>query len=308
MHNEDAPKVIDTIISCYQSLPDAEKTVADFILKRVDTVSTLSATQIARQSGTSNTTVSRFVRSIGYPSFSEMRYALAREESSKNDPAFDVSAGISLSNVSGSMRYIMQTKIDEFESTLASLGEAEVRQAVELLANARTVILVGVGSSMPIAQSAAIKFSQAGVNAFSPSTTDAAQLSASLMSPDDVLVVISNSGQSDRLRRVMDSAIDQGVTSIVITHNPSSELASRASLVLPVVSRDYLLVSSFDFSHNSINFVLEVLLLLLFHSSRETNEYKLELFNRSMAREKGSGASDEGSTDDEKPQFGFCQS
>ena len=56
-----------------------------------------------------------------------------------------------------------------------------------------------------------------------------------------------------------------------------------------MVSRDHLLVNDFDFSHNSINYVLEPLLLLPFHSSRDANEYNLELFNApSQARRKAS--------------------
>lgn len=45
-------------------------------------------------------------------------------------------------------------------------------------------------------------------------------------------------------------------------------------------------MNNFDFSHNSINYVLESLLLLLFHSSGDVNEYNLELFNRTIASEK----------------------
>lgn len=287
MQSEETPRVVDTILASYKSLPDSEKAVADFILKQTSTVSSLTATQIAQQSGTSNTTVSRFVRSIGFSSFSEMRFALAREETSTKDRAFDASQGISTADIPGSMHYILQTKVDELKSTLAGLDVNELGRAVEALASARMVMFVGVGSSLPVAQSAAIKFSQAGVNAVSPSTTDGAQLSAMLMTPEDRLVVVSNSGRSDRLRRVADCALDRGVQIITITRDVDSALARRADIVLPVVARDYLLVNSFDFSHNSINFVLETLLLLLSHSSDGANEYHLRLFNESMAQEKG---------------------
>lgn len=287
MPSEEMPRVVDTILASYKNLPDSEKTVADFILKQASTVSSLTATQIAQQSGTSNTTVSRFVRSIGFSSFSEMRYALAREETSSKDRAFDASQGISTGDIPGAMRYILQTKVDELESTLAGLDVRDIDRAVGALASARLVMFVGVGSSLPVAQSAAIKFSHAGVNAVSPSTTDGAQLSAMLMTPEDRLVVISNSGRSDRLRRVADCALDRGAQIITITRNPDSVLARRADIVLTVVARDHLLVNDFDFSHNSINFVLETLLLLLFHGSDDTNEFHLRLFNESMAQEKG---------------------
>ncbi len=281
--------VIDAILACKDTLADAEKTVADFILEHAQTVSALSATQIAKQSGTSNTTVSRFVRSIGFPSFSEMRYALAREMSAASDAGFEGERTVSVDNIAESAAYILENKIDELRGTLAALDEAALRQAVEMMSVARLVMFAGVGSSLPIAQSAAIKFSQARVNAIAASTTDGGQLTAMLMGPEDCLVIISNSGRSDRLRRMMDFAIDQGVQTIVITRNPDSELARLGDVVLKVVARDYLLVNGFDFSHNSINYVLEVLLLLLFNGRQKVNEYSLRLFNESMAGEKGTG-------------------
>ncbi len=282
--------VIDAILSRRESLSDAEKTVANFILENSQTVSMLSATQIAKQSGTSNTTVSRFVRSIGFSSFSEMRYALAREESGNSENSYDGVHTISVESIGESAAYILENKIDELRSTLAALDKDDVRRAVDMLLKARLVMFVGVGSSLPIAQSAAIKFSQARVNAISSSTTDGAQLTSMLMGPEDCLVVISNSGRSERLHRMMDFAIDQGVQAIVITRNPDSELGRLADVVLRVVGRDYLLINSFDFSHNSINYVLELLLLLLFNERQRVNEYGLKLFNESMAGEKGTRA------------------
>ncbi len=279
--------VVDMILQRYKDLSDAERIVADFILKHAGIVSSLSAVEIARSAGTSNTTVSRFVRSIGYTNFSEMRYALAREETASKQRPFDESSGIMLSDVPGTMRYVMETKVAELEATLAALDAESISEAVELLSKARIAMLVGVGSSLPVAQSAAIKFSQAGVNAISSSTSDGALLTAALMSPFDCLVVISNSGRSNRLLSIMDNAIDRGVPCIVITRNAQSPLALHADALLVVSARDHLLVHDFDFSHNSINYVLEVLLLLLFHSARDANEYNLELFNRSIESEKG---------------------
>ena len=287
MQSASPASVVDAIIACRDSLSDAEKTVANFILEHAQTVSQLSATLIAKQSGTSNTTVSRFVRSIGFSSFSEMRYALAREMSSSGDASFEGAHSISVDNIAQSAAYILENKVDELRSTLAALDEGAVQKAVEMLSQARLVMFAGVGSSLSIAQCAAVKFSQARINAIASSTTDAAQLTAMLMGPEDCLVVISNSGRSDRLRRMMSFAIDQGVQTIVITRNPDAELGSLADVTIKVVARDSLLVTSFDFSHNSINYVLEVLLLLLFNGSRQASEYGLKLFNDSMAGEKG---------------------
>ena len=99
--------VVDAILQRYEDLSDAEKAVADFILTHKGTVSSLSAVEIARLSGISNTTVSRFVRSLGYASFADMRYALAREETASKERSFDDSRGIGLSDVQGSFDYVL---------------------------------------------------------------------------------------------------------------------------------------------------------------------------------------------------------
>ena len=104
--------VVDAIPQRYEDLSDAEKAVADFILTHKGTVSSLSTVEIARLSGISNTTVSRFVRSLGYASFADMRYALAREETASKERSFDDSRGIGLSDVRGSLDYVLETKVE----------------------------------------------------------------------------------------------------------------------------------------------------------------------------------------------------
>ncbi len=104
--------VVDAIPQRYEDLSDAEKAVADFILTQ-----SLSTVEIARISGISNTTVSRFVRSLGYASFADMRYALAREETASKERSFDDSRGIGLSDVRGSLDYVLETKVEELRQS-----------------------------------------------------------------------------------------------------------------------------------------------------------------------------------------------
>lgn len=112
--------VVDAIPQRYEDLSDAEKAVADFILTHKGTVSSLSAVEIARLSGISNTTVSRFVRSLGYASFADMRYALAREETASKERSFDDSRGIGFSDVRGSLDYVLETKVEELRQSRRS--------------------------------------------------------------------------------------------------------------------------------------------------------------------------------------------
>lgn len=64
----------------------AENRVASFVLANVDEVPQLSVREIARGSGTSTATVSRFIRHVGYQSFSDLRLAIARECNMLEEP------------------------------------------------------------------------------------------------------------------------------------------------------------------------------------------------------------------------------
>ena len=277
--------VINSILASYDRLSGSERRIADFILQRRGNVSSLTAGEIARSVETSNTTVSRFVRTLGYSSFAQLRLALAREEVAKDRP-FDSSDGISFADVEGSVRYVLDRKVEELSDTLSLLNPAVLAGACRKIQEAKTVMFVGVGTSLSFAQMAATKFSHVGIKAISPSTTDAAAIMAQLLGPEDCIVFISNSGASRRLGIIMDNAQDSAIPCVVITSDPTSELASHAEYVLVVANRDHLLANNFAVSHSSINFVLECMILLLFHDSPDAQEY-LRMFQKAFSAEKG---------------------
>lgn len=276
--------VITSIVASYDRLPEAERRVADFILRGRGTVSSLTASEIARGSNTSNTTVSRFVRTLGYDSFSQLRLALAREEVAKKLP-FDSSESISFDDVTGSIRYVLSRKLEELNNTVSLLDVEVLSKVCRLIQRSKTVMFVGAGTSLSYAQMAATKFSHVGVKAISPVTTDSAAILAQLLGKDDCIVFITNSARSRRLNIIMDNAQDSAIPTVIITANPSTQLASKADFTLAVTNLDQLLANNFAVSHNSINFVIECMILLLFHDSPDAQEY-LRMFQKAFAHEK----------------------
>ena len=279
--------VLSSILASYDHLSAAERRIADFILQGRGAVSSLTAGEIARGSSTSNTTMSRFVRRLGYDSFAQLRLALAREEVAKEQP-FDSSDGISFDDVRGSVRYVAARKAEELDDTVSMLDEAELVAACRLIQRSQTVLFVGAGTSLSYAQMAATKFSHVGVKAVSPVTTDAAAILAQLLGKSDCIVFISNSAMSRRLNIIMDNAQDSAIPTVVITADPATHLAERANHTLAVANHDQLLANNFAVSHNSINFVVECMIWLLFHDSPDAQEY-LRMFQKAFSDEKVAG-------------------
>jgi len=274
--------VTAAILSAYDHLSEAERKIADFILGGTEQVSSLMASEVAKLSGTSNTTVSRFVRSLGYDSYSQLRVALAREETARQNTGEEAS-GISFDDVAGSARFIAERKKEEIDDTVAGLDMDELAHVARLIQRSATVMVVGVGTSLEFAQMVAVKLTHVGIRAVALGTSDAASTMAMLLSGQDCIVFVSNSGKSRRLSSIMDTAQDGAIPTVLLTSDAASPLAQRADHVLCVSVRDQLLAEGVVLSHNSLNLVMEIITQLLLHDLDSGVEY-IRAFSRSARR------------------------
>ncbi|RRG05615.1 MAG: MurR/RpiR family transcriptional regulator [Lactobacillus sp.] len=263
--------VVDAILATYANLSVSEKRIANFIINNQDRVSLMNAYEIATESDTSRATMSRFVRSLGYDNFAQLRVALARDEGHAPGSEVIPEGHITLDDVDASLGYILDAKVEELRSTAAMIDRPTLKKAVNSIRSSELTMVAAAGNTITIAENASYKLWQAGYRAAAPSSTDGAvQLSLQLTNRD-CLVVLSSSGYSKRLIPVMDNANDAGASIIIITSNDSSDLAKRADLVIRTATRDRML-SDLHFSQNSINFIIEVLFLFLSHESQDVSE------------------------------------
>lgn len=279
---------IDTICVGYDQLTEMERRVADFILQHRDEVPHLSVRDIAKLSQTSGATVSRFVRRVGFDNFASMRLAIAGELGSLDDEsAAAAGTEISPDDLPGSLSYILETKLQELRSTAAQLGPDAVGRALELIRGCDALYFAAVGNSIPVCMNLAFKLGQIGRRVVCPATTESMILASLSLRSTDALLVVSASGFSRRLETIVDNAEDSGTPIIFVTANPSSELAVRSDVVLPVVSRDQLLAGGQFSSHVALDFVTEALFLLLFSGADDAREHA-RMERKSLGKDKES--------------------
>lgn len=277
---------VDAICAHYERLSDTERRVADFILHNQREVMHLSVREIARESGTSGATVSRFVRSVGYNSFADLRLALAAlDHSDRGESDRAPVNGVSLDDVKGSIEYVLDAKLQELRATAEQLPVKSVEDVVELIRSADTVCFAAVGNSIPACQNMAFKLGQIGLRVMCPATTESMILSSLSLRSTDALIVVSSSGYSRRLETIVDNAEDSGTPVVMVTGNMGSELASRADLVLGAATRDQMLAGGQFSSHVSLNFILETIFLLVLASRKESREFT-RLERKSLGKDK----------------------
>lgn len=116
-----------------------------------------------------------------------------------------------------------------------SLKETDLENAIAMLSHARRIEFYGVGNSGIVAQDAQHKFFRFGISTVAYVDTHIQLMAASVLSDQDVLVVISNSGSSIEVLDAVSIAKENGAAVIAITRadSPLSQLADCVLSVMP---------------------------------------------------------------------------
>jgi arabinose-5-phosphate isomerase len=94
------------------------------------------------------------------------------------------------------------------------------------------VIVTGIGKSGHIARKIASTLSSTGTPAYFLHAAEAGHGDLGLISRDDVVIAVSNSGESDELRQIVPLIKRQGARIVVIAGNANSSLAREAHVFL----------------------------------------------------------------------------
>ena len=118
---------------------------------------------------------------------------------------------------------------------LADQIDEEFEKAVDLMFGCKgKVIVTGVGKSGHIGAKIAATLASTGTPAFFINPLDVFHGDIGVMTKDDVLLAISNSGQTEELMRFIPMVREKGLTVIGMTGNPHSPLARQSTCHLNV--------------------------------------------------------------------------
>ena len=148
-----------------------------------------------------------------------------------------------------------------------------LEQILRRLENARMVQLAAVGNTIPVAMDGAFKLNQLGIPAVAGEIWEAQAAYTFNLGPEDVVLIISNSGSSRRLQSLAQGARENRSTVIVITNNPDSPLARISDYRIVTATREKLLTEEFWFSRVTATAVMEILYLLLLNSKKDAVEH-----------------------------------
>ncbi|CAH1659265.1 MurR/RpiR family transcriptional regulator [Hyphomicrobiales bacterium] len=237
------------IAQIYPSLSNGHRRAADFVLQHPLDVATMTIEGLAEGSGTSNATVTRFVRTLGYGSYGEFRGALSAALKFAHAPVDNFAGARS---AAGSPFATFQAALADQAANLQAardgLTEEAVTRAVALLLKAPRVVIAASGASHHIAS-----FLEDGLSlyldvdvAFASARTGPERAVRQMMSarPDDLVVAISVPRYSRSTLDLANFAKKRGAKLLALTDSPTSPLAPIADVTLFAPARSHLLPNS----------------------------------------------------------------
>jgi DNA-binding MurR/RpiR family transcriptional regulator len=223
-------------------LAPAEQRVAQQVLAGPAAAAASTITALARDCGTSEATVVRFCRAIGFSGYRDLRLGLATELGRAEGGAglartvsSDIHPGDDLDAVVEKIAFADARAVEE---TAQQLDLEALHLVIEALVSARRIDIYGVGASAFVGLDLQQKLHRIGQVAFAWVDPHVALTSAALLGPEDVAVGISHSGATLDIVDALAEAHANGVTTIAVTNFPRSELASSADHVLTTAARE----------------------------------------------------------------------
>jgi DNA-binding MurR/RpiR family transcriptional regulator len=194
----------------------------------------LTVTSLAERTGTSEATVVRTARLLGYPGYRDLRLALAAfaaQQATGAPPAVtaDIAVDDPLPNVVAKLAHDEQQCLAD---TAAQLDLAQLEAVVNALATARRTDVYGIGASGLVAQDLVQKLLRIGLIAHAHSDPHLAVTNAVQLRSGDVAVAITHSGTTHDVIEPLRAAFDRGATTVAITGRPDGPVTQYADHVL----------------------------------------------------------------------------
>ncbi|MDQ0973824.1 RpiR family carbohydrate utilization transcriptional regulator [Neobacillus niacini] len=219
-------------------LRDSEKKIIEFIEQNQEEIIHLSITEVAERSETSESSVVRLCKRLGYKGFQDLKINLAKEVIAPEKQILEViEKGDDVVMIK---KKVFQSNIQALYDTIEVCNDDEIRKAVEAISKARLIEFYGTGGSGTVALDAHHKLLKLGIKSFAYNDPVLQAMSASVLTNEDVVIGISHTGSNTDVLAALKLAKEAGATLICITNSSKSPITNISDIVLQSASKESL--------------------------------------------------------------------
>ena len=215
------------------SMSATERSVSDYLLSHQGEAMRLSIHQLAERTFASPSTVIRMCQRIGFAGYKDFRQAVTCEVAvrrlDQERGGGEITRSDSLDEIVGKVTY---KNIMALEDTRNMMDVNILGMCVELVKQARTVLLFGMGASLCAARDTYLKFLRLNKSCAFNDDWHAQYLQAKNSGQEDLGLVISDSGETAEVVECMRALRENGTPIIAITGRTSSSVAELSNYSL----------------------------------------------------------------------------
>jgi len=218
-----SPNLIRRITENQASLRKSEAKVANYVLANASEVIKMRIVDLASKSEVSEPTVIRFCKAIGFDGFQSFKLQLAQQLGLGS--VFTQFAVADNDTVADLINKVFDTTVGSLITAREEINSEVLEQAITTISNARRVEFYGFGASGSVAADAQHKFFRLQLSSAAYTDPHIQRMSAISLGPEDVVVAISQSGETQALLESVALAREAGAN--VIGLAPQNTSLSR---------------------------------------------------------------------------------
>ena len=215
----------------YHILSPTQKQIADFVLSHAEEVILLSLSDLADKCSTSETTILRFLRKLGFDSYQVFKVRMAQDVSNHSGKAIyeEIQVDDTLVEVRQKVVASTMNSIQDLNNLITTELMDEVTNTI---LRVKRILFCGVGASGVVAIDAFHKFLRLGFDVAYYNDTHFMSIACSHADKDTLVVAVSHSGESRDILDALRLAKGNGAPTAVITSYLHSSITKLADHVL----------------------------------------------------------------------------
>lgn len=237
----------DTLRRAYPTLSRNQRVLAEYIAERTEEAAFLTAVELGQRVGVSESTVVRFASAIGLEGYPQLQRAIQEQVKQRLSTVERMRAV--RRDVRGSkdgLDAVWANDAANIHKTYENLSREDYERAVQMLADARRVYVIGLRTSAGVAMLLTTALHYVGREAHHVDMGHGDFWERlDMAGPEDVVVGISVPRYTRWTTEMLRYVRSRGLRTVVLTDSPMSPLAEYADVTLPAATDFNAFIESF---------------------------------------------------------------
>ncbi|MCF0115642.1 MAG: MurR/RpiR family transcriptional regulator [Erysipelotrichaceae bacterium] len=270
-----------------ESYRDTEKSIILYLINNIDHLEDLTITSLALETYTSNATVIRFCRKLGFDGFRDFKIQLIKEAELQSksiavNPNTPFLSSDSLPSVGNKIATLISNTLAKTEQ---NLNYDQIEKAAQMIIKCKRTFMFARGDTFNTCSSFVLKMNKVNEYPILANQWENSAQSLTNLTTNDCAVFVTYSGRNSNFLHFAEYLKELKIPTIVITGNIKSKLVKLCDVAIMVPMEENFDEKIGVFSSQvSIELVLDIIYSAIFKHNYQANLNKQIIFRKTISK------------------------